>query len=83
MSKMIECIARSLCSDPDASAGWLLQPERKLWENHVEEARRVLETLRDFDVMSLELENPQPMFFGDAWVEVFDAALAKEPSPVD
>lgn len=38
-------------------------------------AVEVLKLLREFPVISMNLEYPQPMFFDDAWVETIDALL--------
>lgn len=71
MNKLIERIVAAMREDPGSAE--LIQGEAE----HL--TRVALKVLRDFDVMSLDLEYPQPMFFGDAWVEVFEDAL-KEPA---
>lgn len=107
MNEIVERVARSICaaggSDPDASAGWLLQPGRKLWENHVTEARAAIEAMREptpgmieaaYDLPRQELDRTTRL---DEYIErydwkqlaprafsaMIDAALVKEPTPVD
>lgn len=80
MADLIELLARSFAlaghEDPNEKTGSLLNPDQVIWQDYVPHARAALETLRDFDVMSLKTEYPKPMCFDDAWIEVFEAALA-------
>lgn len=82
MSEMIERVARSLCAsgggDPDASAGWLLQPDRKLWENHVADARAAIEAMRHYN-FEMEQACMKAMKDGEpfelVWERAFNIAL--------